>query len=805
MGSIEKEVYFNEAIFRDLQFDTPGEYVISVVPSTPDIEATEWQITVKPDPNAAQESRAKEEEKVDGTRPVITQIDKTTMTLPAIEWGTSPDKQLNAEIATNIGYQPFFWYAGYQVPPANITSLTLYHDGVVPNVAIIFYDSIGFIKKEGMPLDNSKIEVFLNSGSNNLKSIHLRFKIVKFQENRGGTYTIHGILDLKDFYKQSYKSYTGTSFEILRMISKENELGFNSNIESTQDSMKWSNTGKTPAQFMSEVMKHSYISDAAFVGGYIDYYYCFNYVDIEKEWTRDISGDIGIDSQGPVSKTIVDPPGGEKSLIRSLSFTNDKSQSGSSFHIAKFEVNNNSTSKSLKKGQFTITKYYDSSKKSFLIFNVDSLTSDDGKNLILKGATTDKTELETNYKTEYLGRIETENVHANYMYAEIQNKTNFNNLTRITIDMELSNANFNIYKFQKVKLLLVNPTPTVSLPELNYERISGEWIIADIEYVWTNNRMSQKLVAVRKELGKTKEERETQKEEKKEEKGDVERNENPVDTPTGIVPNTVYKVGEYYSAVDKSGRIFSIEITEVSSNGIEVTGNIIEIPKPPPPPPRPPNPPAEAPKLEDNSDETSPGNSGTGSDFDEKAKPKRSENPPAGVLKRMKDYGITKPLEQAHFIAQIAVESGQFQYTSELGDNKYLSKYNGRTDLGNTSPGDGPKYKGRGYMQLTGKANYKEYAKYLKEKGVKDWDVVSNPDWVSTKYPADVSCYFWMISGPKSVKKFSKKAAEGSSTTIINKIGAWINGKNPPNGSSERIAAFKKYWAILQSDPKKYS
>jgi predicted chitinase len=213
----------------------------------------------------------------------------------------------------------------------------------------------------------------------------------------------------------------------------------------------------------------------------------------------------------------------------------------------------------------------------------------------------------------------------------------------------------------------------------------------------------------------------------------------------------------------------------------------------------------EAPKLEDNSDETSPGNSGTGTNWDENAKPKRSENPPAGVLKRMKEYGIKDPLEQAHFIAQISVESGQFQYTYELGDTKYLSKYNGRTDLGNTSPGDGPKYKGRGYMQLTGKANYKEYAAYLKGKGVKDWDVVTNPQWVETKYPADVSCYFWKVSGPKSVKKFSKKAAEGSSTTIINKIGAWINGKNPPNGASERITAFKKYWAILQSDPKKYS
>lgn len=803
MGTLEKQVYDNESFFKDLQFDTPGEYVISVVPSSPDVEPTEWQVSVKPDPNAPQEPRGKEEEKIDGSRPIITQIDKPTVLLPPIEFDTSPDAQNNRETAASIGYQPFFWYAGYQITPENITSLNLYHEGIVPHVSIIFYDTIGFLKKEGMPTDNSKIEVFLNSGSDNLKSIHLRFKIVKFQENKGGTYTILGILDLNNFYKQNYQSYTGTSFEVLRTIAKENELGFNSNIESSDDSMKWSNTGKTPAQFMTEIMKHSYISDTSFVGGYIDYYYSFNLVDIEKEWIRDTSADLGIDSQGVGSKALDEPAGGEQTLIKPMSLSNDKSQQSSSFYISKFEVNNDSTSKSLRKGQFTVTKYYDSSSKSFLIFNVDSLTSEDGKNLILKGSKTDKTDLETNFKTTFSGRIDTENVHKNYAYAEIQNRTNFDNLTRITVDLELPNANFNIYKFMKIKINFVNQTPTVTLPELNYERISGEWIVVNIEYVWSNNRMSQKLLAVRKELGKTKEELENTKEEPKgEEKGETEKNENPVDGFPDGVPNRNYKVGEFYSAVDKSGRDFSIEITEVSANGIQVTANVLEIPKPPPPPPKPPDPPL-TPAADTGTDgESSTGNSSSGSDASEApVKLKRQEDPPAGVIKAMKAYGITNNLVQAHFIAQIAHESGQFQWSEELASG---SAYEGRTDLGNTKKGDGKRYKGRGYMQLTGRANYEKYAEYLKGRGVKDWDVVSNPEWVAEKYPADVSCYFWCVSGPKGVKKFSKKALEGSDDKTVNKIGTWINGGNPPNGAADRRTRFKKYWEILKANPKKY-
>jgi putative chitinase len=62
----------------------------------------------------------------------------------------------------------------------------------------------------------------------------------------------------------------------------------------------------------------------------------------------------------------------------------------------------------------------------------------------------------------------------------------------------------------------------------------------------------------------------------------------------------------------------------------------------------------------------------------------------------MRRYGITSNLERAHFLAQCAHESGDFQWTQEQGGIKYLTGlYEGRTDIGNTSPGDGFKYHGR--------------------------------------------------------------------------------------------------------------
>lgn len=75
----------------------------------------------------------------------------------------------------------------------------------------------------------------------------------------------------------------------------------------------------------------------------------------------------------------------------------------------------------------------------------------------------------------------------------------------------------------------------------------------------------------------------------------------------------------------------------------------------------------------------------------------------------MAQFSINTPLRQAHFLAQLGHESGSLRYVREIASGE---AYEGRKDLGNTSPGDGVKYKGRGLIQLTGKANYKAFDEY---------------------------------------------------------------------------------------------
>lgn len=75
------------------------------------------------------------------------------------------------------------------------------------------------------------------------------------------------------------------------------------------------------------------------------------------------------------------------------------------------------------------------------------------------------------------------------------------------------------------------------------------------------------------------------------------------------------------------------------------------------------------------------------------------------------DYGIMEgALRLSHFMAQLCHESGSFRYMEELASGQ---AYEGRADLGNTQPGDGKRFKGRGPIQVTGRANYRRYGRKI--------------------------------------------------------------------------------------------
>jgi len=177
-----------------------------------------------------------------------------------------------------------------------------------------------------------------------------------------------------------------------------------------------------------------------------------------------------------------------------------------------------------------------------------------------------------------------------------------------------------------------------------------------------------------------------------------------------------------------------------------------------------------------------------------------------------KKFNITTPLRLAHFLAQCGHESAGFKAVQEnlnysvkglmgifkkyfptqtlaeqyqRNPQKIASKvYGGRMGNGPESTGEGFKFRGRGYIQLTGKQNYTNFAKFIGE------DTVSNPDLVATKYPLASAAFFFNSNG---LWPICDKGADDATVTAVTKR---VNGGTI--GLPDRIKHFKEYYHLLK-------
>ena len=193
---------------------------------------------------------------------------------------------------------------------------------------------------------------------------------------------------------------------------------------------------------------------------------------------------------------------------------------------------------------------------------------------------------------------------------------------------------------------------------------------------------------------------------------------------------------------------------------------------------------------------------------------------PDDVIKQIPDvaakFHITTPLRLAHFLAQCAHESGQFKVLSEnlnysaqglkntfpkrfpndaianayahqrekIGNRAYANKIGN----GNEASGDGFKFRGRGYIQLTGKSNYTAFVGFISDPAV-----LVNPDLVATKYPLASAAFFF--NSRKCPKPLWEVCDKGATDAVITEVSICVNGGRI--GLSDRIRYFKKYHALL--------
>jgi predicted chitinase len=141
----------------------------------------------------------------------------------------------------------------------------------------------------------------------------------------------------------------------------------------------------------------------------------------------------------------------------------------------------------------------------------------------------------------------------------------------------------------------------------------------------------------------------------------------------------------------------------------------------------------------------------------------------------MDEFDINTPERIAAFLAQLAHESAQLRYWEEIASG---ADYEGRADLGNTEPGDGVRYKGRGPIEITGRANYRAAGDAL---GV---DFENLPNLAALpEYGFRIAAWFWDTHGLNSLAdvddfKLITKRINGGYNGMTDRLGYWQRAKN---------------------------
>jgi putative chitinase len=148
--------------------------------------------------------------------------------------------------------------------------------------------------------------------------------------------------------------------------------------------------------------------------------------------------------------------------------------------------------------------------------------------------------------------------------------------------------------------------------------------------------------------------------------------------------------------------------------------------------------------------------------------------------KCLKTFNITTQPRLRHFISQCSHESNGGRWMKEIASG---NDYEGRKDLGNTQNGDGPKYKGAGFIQVTGRYNYQQFANYIK-----DPKVMNGVDYVSQNYPFNISGYWWMVN------KMNELCDRGAT---CRQVSARVNGRDPANGLADREKYYKRCLEVI--------
>ena len=467
--------------------------------------------------------------------------------VPRLDEDEGGDKQTKS-FGTDV---PKITINGYDFQDGDVTFFILSITGELPELSVRLKDSQGAFDMTQYPRDGDAITVYIGSkNEETFKSIHMDFDIVSITSPKKGlphserTYSFTGLAKIPKLFTEECRSFNeGSSLEHISQVSSTLGLGVATNIDSANDEQIRIQAYEKTIDFMRDVVNTSYIKEEAFQTFYIDQYYYFNFIEVNKIFnSKNVKGDDGQDFITSFNVSVSQEKTTEDNdqITSKLYLTNNQSAEGTGNKISQWSLSNDSSRISLQNGYKRILQMYDELEGEKLIeFDIESYTSTNLRDTEepLKGRR-DEDHYESHVKHKYIGRQQeysrNGNVHSNHKYSMLNNFQNLRELEKIQLNVELASFNPGLYRYQKLPVIMYNVEPQKvqgakdaeevlkekgAKPEdkaFDFEDkgegdtgqdvalddfVSGHYIIGGIEYIYKSGERSvrQKLTLLRRE------------------------------------------------------------------------------------------------------------------------------------------------------------------------------------------------------------------------------------------------------------------------------------------------------------------
>lgn len=300
------------------------------------------------------------------------------------------------------------------------------------------------------------VSLFIRSPNDNIKPIRNDYQVVTvdylggegISDSGDSVITVTARLFVPQMYFHQSFSIDGTSFETLRKIATELKLGFASNVDSTDDSMRWMHVGNYE-QFMNRISQHAWKDEKSFFVSFIDFYYNLNFINVNQQILSSPKGQPGV-----ISDINIRDPKENTTLqvnLETFKLTNDYRLMSFNNFIAKYDLINNASILTYKEGVVKDYTFYDYTTEEQVTDRVVSLRTD--------GIGASMTSISDNLSTadqnvrEWLGlqySAPLGNVHKNYSFSEMHNRFNNVELEKMTLNARLLTPNFFVHRGQRL-------------------------------------------------------------------------------------------------------------------------------------------------------------------------------------------------------------------------------------------------------------------------------------------------------------------------------------------------------------------